>query len=62
MSFGWDIMRDSRGVGEWGRGSGLPTGKSHNIGFLSNTDPDPLENHATELPYQRPDVIEVKWI
>ena len=28
-----------------GRGSGPPLKNHKNIGFLSNTDPDPLENH-----------------
>ena len=37
-----------RGVGD--RGSGPPLKYHKNIGFLSNTGPDPLENHKTTKP------------
>ena len=41
-------MGGSRGGG---RGSGPPPLKNHkNIGFLSNTVPDPLENHYATKP------------
>ena len=43
-----NIMGGSRG-GD--RGSGPPPpGKSQNIGFLSNTGPDPLKNHKATNP------------
>ena len=42
-------MRGSRGGGEGGPDP-PPTEKSQNIGFLSNTGPDPLKNHKTTKP------------
>ena len=39
---------DSEGVGE--RGSGSPLANHKNIGFLSNTGPDTLENHTATKP------------
>ena len=43
----WKLMGGSRGVGD--KESGHPTLKNHkNIGFLSNTGPDPLK--ITKLP------------
>ena len=32
------------------RGSGPPLKNHKNIGFLSNTDPDPLKNHKATKP------------
>ena len=46
-----DIMCGSRGGGGGGRGSGLPLENHKNIGFLSNTGPDPLK--ITKLPSQQ---------
>ena len=43
---------DLEGGGGGGRGSGPPLEKSQNIGFLSKTGVDPLENHkATKLAF-----------
>ena len=36
--------------GGGGQGVRTPPGKSHNIGFLSNTDPDPLKNQKATKP------------
>ena len=41
-------MCGSRGGG--GRGSGPPSKNSKNIGFLSNSGPDPLTNHEATKP------------
>ena len=41
-------MRGSRGRG--GSGSGPPTENHNHIGFLSNTGPDPLNNHKAIKP------------
>ena len=38
-------MCGSRGGGGGDRGSGPPLKNHENIGFLSNTGPDPLKNH-----------------
>ena len=44
-----NFMRGSRGVG----GPDPQTENHKNIGFLSNTGPDPLKNHSV-LGYNRP--------
>ena len=36
--------------GGGGRGSGTPLKNHKNIGFLSNTGPDPLKNHKATKP------------
>ena len=41
-------MRRSRGGG--GGGTGTPLKNHKNIGFLSNTGPDPFENHKATKP------------
>ena len=38
------------GGGGGGRGSGPPLKNHKNIGFLSNTGPDPLKNHKATKP------------
>ena len=38
------------GGGGGGRGSGPPLKNHKNIGFLSNTGPDPLKNHKAAKP------------
>ena len=43
-------MRGSRGGGGGGRGSGPPLENHKNIGFFSNTGPDPLK--IVKLPSQ----------
>ena len=41
---------DMRGSRKGGGRSRPPPEKSQNIGFLSNTGPDPLKNHKTTKP------------
>ena len=43
-------MSGSRGGGGGGTGGLDPPEKSHNIGFLCNTGPDPLKNHKATKP------------
>ena len=43
-------MGGSKGGGGEDRGSGPPLKNHKNIGFLSNTGPDPLKNHKATKP------------
>ena len=45
----YNFMPGSRGVGQGGQDP-LPRKNHKNIGFLSNTCPDPLKNHKADKP------------
>ena len=42
--------RGGGGGGRWDRESGPPLKNHKNMGFLSNSGPDPLENYAATEP------------